>query len=707
MSVRLVIALLPVLLPLAAQAQAVTALATFNNIGIEVALTSSPPAGTAVNVAVKKSADPGDHRDAHPLARVAPDRFAGSVLQVEAGTAYSIRLSSPAFASNLLVEVTTRSEVFPPATNRTRHVAVTGDDTNDGLSFSNAFRTLGRALTGVQAGDRIVLYDGRYGEGDHEIYTSGRADAPIVIEAAPGARPVLDGTDTNFAPSWTLYDAAHQLYRTACTSQPQNAYLNGGQFYHYNDLEDLRTNRWGQSTGYHADGAYLYARFGGGDPPSTNTVTIPCRSTALQLVNVKHFQLRGLTFCYYGRSLYHKAVYLYMADSNVVEDCTFHHNGVSVGIKYDADHNLVQRCAFDESPADVFAWSAVKNGDTDYESGGVVVYGSSQTNSGNVIRFNRFEHLFDGAHLYSELDDGPTKHMDFHGNIVLHCGDDALETDGVGSNNRIYNNVFRDFLTGISVAPAALGPTYIFRNVLADWHPAEIYEGYPFKFNHSAHDPPSIAWVYLYHNTCLTEVPGQDGFLFKSYSGWTNVISRNNLYAGTSYALESWSTQNPVDFDYDALYTTNATRLVRWAGVNYGTVAAFYAATGQEEHGASAPPGLVDAAGGDFRPRSDSLLVDRGVAVPGINDDYAGAAPDIGAFEFVQHATAISTAGGGIVSGWNVVSGTVYQLQASADLVLGPWTNVGTASAATNCAVSLMDPSPQGARGFYRAVLAD
>jgi hypothetical protein len=57
------------------------------------------------------------------------------------------------------------------------------------------------------------------------------------------------------------------------------------------------------------------------------------------------------------------------------------------------------------------------------------------------------------------------------------------------------------------------------------------------------------------------------------------------------------------------------------------------AATSQESHGVSAAPLFVAPATADFTPGPSSPLIDRGVAIPGINDDYAGQAPDIGAVE--------------------------------------------------------------------------
>ncbi|MBU4212569.1 MAG: right-handed parallel beta-helix repeat-containing protein [Kiritimatiellae bacterium] len=614
-------------------AQTITAVSTFNNIGVDVTFGSPPADGTAITMTIKKSGDSGDYREIHPLCRIAGTKFAGSAFDLDPGTAYAIQLSSSAFSSNQFLAVSTRAEAFPSATNTVYHVAVTGNDGNSGLSASNAFRTLGHALGVVQPGDTILLYTGRYYEGDIEIfnYQSGTATDPIVIQNAPGASPVLDGTDTNFSPTWVVYDATHHLYRTPSTRIPWFAYLNGEHMLDHLNLEDLRTNRWEQTAGYHADGAYIYVRFPGGAAPGTNVVTIPMYSWALEL-GANNYQIRGLEFCYYGYGALPRAIYLYISTSNLIEHCTFHHNTIGVSVKYAANHNVIQYCSFNESPVDKWSWNAVKQCGVEYEAGGVFVYGSDQPNQGNVIRYNLFENAFDGARIYSEDPLGPSVSMDFHDNIIRNCGDDGMETDGNGSNVRIYNNRIYNFLTGISIAPAATGPTYIFRNLLVGWHNQDGYEGYPFKLNSQYNQ--LVNWVYLYHNTCFTDVSGQRGFLFKEYTDWTNIVSRNNIYAGTHYALESWSEFNPVDFDYDDLYTTNKSIFIRWMNTEYSSVSAFFQATGQEAHGLSMPPGFENVAASNFQLAGYSGLIDRGVLIPGVNDTFVGLAPDIGAYEF-------------------------------------------------------------------------
>jgi hypothetical protein len=387
------------------------------------------------------------------------------------------------------------------------------------------------------------------------------------------------------------------------------------------------------ASGFFCDGTWMYVRFPhAGAPTTSDTVQIPAAGTGITCSGKQYIHLRGLEIAYFGLDEYCRGIYFDGASYNLVDSCFLHHSGIGVAFKRASNCNTVQNCRFTESPIDTWNWSAVKEGTGYYEAGGVVVYGSGTINSGNVIRYNRFFHMFDGSHLYSEDEEGPTANMDFYGNIVEYVNDDCIETDGAGSNCRIFNNTFRTFLTGVSVAPAAGGPTYIFRNLFTGWETHGEYVGYPVKFN--VESDLSTDWVYLYHNTCFTAVAGQPGFLFKEYSGWNNVVSRNNIFAGTEYAFESRPDTNPVDFDYDALYTGASGRLIDWADATYATVEAFSNKTGQEKHGIAGDPKFAGISGGDFRLSETSPLIDKGVPIPNINDGFAGKGPDIGCFEY-------------------------------------------------------------------------
>ncbi len=680
----------------------ITTTATFNNIGIVIDLSTPASQGT-VRVFLKNSRAPtNEYREAHSLCQLTATRFAGSVFGLKPGTGYDLKFSSPVFPGVPFVPVSTRPDAFPEAANTVYHVSpVTGNDTNNGSSAASPFRTLAKALSAATAGTKILLYDGTYYEGDLSPPRSGTATSPVVIENAPGNHPVLNGLDRSFSATWALHDAATHLYRTPCTAIPKNAYLNGGQFFHYPDLSTLSNSPWAQPGGYFADGTYLYARFPENGAPGTNVLSIPARTTALTLDQKSNLQIRGIEFCYYGLNDFHRAIYIYRGSSNVVDRCYFHHNGIGVALKYAAHFNTIQNCVFTEFPISTWSWHAVKDSGRDYEAGGVVVYGSGETNSGNVIRSCTFTNMFDGAHLFSDNVSGPTENMDFHNNVIEHCVDDGIETDGAGSNCRIYFNQFRDFLTGVSVAPAAPGPTYIFRNVLSDWRNSEEFAGYPYKFNVGSSIP--IEWVHLYHNTCCTTVPGQNGFWLKQYSNWRNVVSRNNIYCGTAYGLEKdASTANTEDLDYDCVFTTKAPPVIRWSGVNYNSLVQFSQAVGLEIHGVTNQPAFLNPGLHDYYLPAGSPPIDKGVPIPGVNDDWVGSAPDLGALEYGMLAERISVGVNGVDVDWRVGAFGKYQLESAPNLAPSGWTSFGPPVQAQGPWLQMSVPATADGQRFFR-----
>jgi hypothetical protein len=90
------------------------------------------------------------------------------------------------------------------------------------------------------------------------------------------------------------------------------------------------------------------------------------------------------------------------------------------------------------------------------------------------------------------------------------------------------------------------------------------------------------------------------------------------------------------------------------------TIEELQSATHQEPNGWSVVPGFADAAAGDYALASGSALVDQGVVIPGINDDYSGAAaggsdlPDGG----------VSSSGGGCDTGGGALLPSVLGLLA-------------------------------------------
>jgi parallel beta-helix repeat protein len=79
------------------------------------------------------------------------------------------------------------------------YISPSGDDANDG-SASMPWKTIKRSESVLRAGDTALVRGGTYPKDRFWPYFSGRADAPVVLKAYPGEKPVL--TDSG---SWDVH----------------------------------------------------------------------------------------------------------------------------------------------------------------------------------------------------------------------------------------------------------------------------------------------------------------------------------------------------------------------------------------------------------------------------------------------------------------------------------------------------------------------
>jgi hypothetical protein len=376
----------------------------------------------------------------------------------------------------------------------------------------------------------------------------------------------------------------------------------------------------------------VYVRLAGDANPNTATMNVSRYNYAF-LVEQSYTAFVDLTFRYYGQGSYAKAIYFNNASDNLVRGCTFAINDVGLGLKRDSGRNVIEDNVFYDADFD-FPWDAVKDGSA-LETGGVTFY-DPVTGRGNIIRRNTFHDYFDGFTSCPDSDNGgSTNETDVYDNLIYNTGDDGLSADGTCSNVRIWGNTFHDVLVGISFAPIYQGPIYALRNVIYRTGAGNnSYSGMPFKFNSGyAQSGP----MYLFHNTADAALPDNDGFEIRSPGTWKAIIARNNIWSGTRYALDNANPTQPLDLDYDDLYTTLPGELAWWDGLpdrHLNTLAELRTATGQELHGFNMLPGFANASISDYTLAASSTLIDKGVYLPGINSDYVGAAPDIGAFEY-------------------------------------------------------------------------
>ena len=620
-------------LPVAQAAASLELYGTFQAMGVivTIAATDDPDRDATATVEYRLSGS-GPYRQGFPLARTADTRFVGSLFWLEPGATYEVRVTlsdpdgGPLNGTSVADTAATRPEVTIPTPNHAYYVSPSGSGTTCSLVSPCA---LTQGLSQAQAGDEVVLRGGVYYQGGMSMPRSGTAGAPIVIRGYPGETAALDGADPATF-SWTSQGSG--VYRATVNAADTHLVMaNGQRLLPYDNLTDLQNLSRDNTPGHYTSGATLYVHLAGNANPNSAAMVVSRYNYAFT-VEQNYIYFLDLTFRHYGQGAYAKAIYFNNASDNLVQDCTFASNDLGIGLKRVSQRNVFQDNEFYDTIFN-WPWADIKELGG-LEDGGIRFY-DPVDGRGNIIRRNTFHDDFDGFGVCPDSTAAVTNETDVYDNLGYNLGDDSVETDGTCRNVRLWGNTFHDVLVGISLAPVYDGPVYAIRNLIYRTGVGNnSYSGSPFKFNSGyAQSGP----MYLLHNTADAVLPGNNGLDIKSPGSWAMIYARNNIWAGTNYALSNANPSQPLNLDYDNLYTTLAGELAWWDGLpdrHLNTLAELQTATGQEPHSFNVEPGFANAAGGDYTLDAASALIDEGLVIPGINDAYHGAAPDMGAFEF-------------------------------------------------------------------------
>ena len=533
-----------------------------------------------------------------------PDRFAGSILELEPDTEYECRftMKDPDGVAGQAVQtarVRTRREPQPAAGGRILHVY---PPDHQGERLEPAFTGLLQAYYGaglgdwnavwerrVQPGDTILVHAGLYKadrldyvdplmtpfDGIYYLTLKGTAEKPITIRAAGDGEVIFDG------------NGSHRLFDVSATA------------HHIFEGLTIRNTDVAFFAGYkNMIGA-------------TNLTIRRCR---FEDVGV------GVVTEYAGSRDF------YIADNVFLgRDDRFRLIGWSNPGIYGA-HPLK-------------SYYAVK------------VYGA-----GHVIAHNAIAYFHDGICIstYGTPEPEPDRRaisIDIYNNDIHMVGDDFIETDGGVHNIRVMRNRGVNAAHGgLSAQPIFGGPVYFIRNLL--YH---VASGVSFKFS------AKPAGLLVYHNTVISEHVIRDPH--------SNVHFRNNLFLGSdapNRGIATFANATAYStYDHNAYRPNRGTReQFHWLGPrsagerlyepqpsdwrSFATLEEFRAATGQERNGLEVDYDIFENLRGpdgrqrhavyhavdlNFRLKADAKVVDAGVRLPTVNDDFAGKAPDLGALE--------------------------------------------------------------------------
>ncbi|MDX1979300.1 MAG: hypothetical protein SFV51_03465 [Bryobacteraceae bacterium] len=280
---------------------------------------------------------------------------------------------------------------------------------------------------------------------------------------------------------------------------------------------------------------------------------------------------------------------------------------------------------------------------------GVKVYGR-----GHVVAHNAIAYFHDGIGISTYGTPDPARlatAIDIYNNDIHMMGDDFIETDGGVHNIRVMNNRGVNAAHGgMSAQPVFGGPVYFIRNIA--YH---VASGVAFKFS------AKPAGLFVYHNTLISEHVIRDPH--------SNTHFRNNLFLGSDAPgrgiLTLANATAYSSFDYDGYRPNrNGGSQFNWFAPaapgervyeparsdwkSFTALAQLSQATGQEAHGMEVDYDIFEELKGpdggkrhavyhsmdlNFRLKPGARVVDAGLRLPTVNDDFAGRGPDLGALE--------------------------------------------------------------------------
>ncbi|MBN1805760.1 MAG: hypothetical protein JW837_10950 [Sedimentisphaerales bacterium] len=268
------------------------------------------------------------------------------------------------------------------------------------------------------------------------------------------------------------------------------------------------------------------------------------------------------------------------------------------------------------------------------------------SSGGNVIRYNEIRSTEDhgyndaigGASNFSS-EGSPNRDSDIYGNIITNVWDDAIESEGANMNVRIWNNYIEKTYQHIATACTSKGPLYIFRNVFAESRRTHQNPLGGSMIKVGQRDEFGGGRKFVFHNTAL-----QPKGAFHVFSGHDNpnTVTRNNIFDCPGRLASSRQTDIPCDFDYD-LFTGSDRGIAEEKHAVHGK-SSFIKSYALEFYPASTTTkiqwGKVQMQQADKTVTlTDPVItipnpvIDSGVKLPNFNDDFAGKAPDLGAFE--------------------------------------------------------------------------
>lgn len=561
-----------------------------------------------------------DWQPGHPLMRIEDGQLVGSLFGLAPQTAYEVKVSSG--AAEISASVTTQPDQlsFTP----TRILYVDGDAAPDGDGSQAApFQKIQDGVNQATPGTQVLVADGIY----HETisFPSAGVDGNWIQVKAAGDNAILDGSQ-GIPTNWHVDQAG--VWWNQLDNYFEYLARNGQRFFNYSSLRALREDKYGEGWYLEKDSLKLYVRTK--EKPATYIWQMPTLNRGVDIHSQDWLWIEGFEIRFYGTHTNRSGIYAENASHLVIRHNNIHNVQLGIYIHWTGgetrgNDTRIEYNEISDPPVNEWRWDDVKG--SSMEGTGIVLRG----HMGAIIRGNNIHNFFNGIYTGSNAksvlkNSELAFDADIYDNYIHQISDDALEPEGACVNHRFRENKIDSVFVGLSFAPITLGPTWVLRSTFANYTERGI------KW---ASDSEGI--VLVYHNTFWTTANDIAAMDFITQVRHATV--RNNIFQNSGYAVyEVRDGSTDQDWDYNNWHTTHLPPF-KWEDRNFADLAAFCAKTGLDCNSHAEAPALTNPQHGDFTLNASSPNIDRGVLIHGINDDFRGDAPDVGAYEYQAAGT--------------------------------------------------------------------
>ncbi|HEX9387798.1 MAG TPA: right-handed parallel beta-helix repeat-containing protein, partial [Anaerolineales bacterium] len=567
----------------------------------------------------------------HSLVRIPDGRLVGSLFGLSPATSYEVKVLNG--MTEVSASIMTQPNELPITPSSILHVNDDAPAGGDG-SVDAPFNKIQDAVKHAGPGTQVLVADGIYREA--VTFPASGTESSWIQVKAEGSGAILDGSETLTGKIWRPHPSKARVWFMKIGSSIGYLARDQKRFYKYDDLKGLLQSRGHGKVpineGWYFEPTTLRLYIRSLDDPSKHSWQLPRLNHAFDANGRDWLWIEGFEMRFYGTRTDGCGVYTLNASHVVIRKNKIHNMQLGIfinwnGTKAQGNDTRIEHNEIYDPSVNEFPWQATKG--SSMEGTGIVLRG----HIGAIVRNNDIHNYFNGIYTGSSAKDAIEDpavafDADIYNNDIHDISDDGLEPEGACVNQRFRNNIIDQTLIGVSLAPITQGPTWVLRSTFTN------FTSSPIKW---ASNPDGI--VFFYHNTSWTNETNLNAM--SMITPVHNAVMRNNIFQGNRYAFEeSFTGSTGIDWNNDNWYTTRpaGNPHFKWEKIDYADIAKLCTATKLECNGYETPPALANPYGGDFTLLPTSPNIDRGILIPGINDNYKGTAPDVGAYEFVSES---------------------------------------------------------------------